>query len=221
MPGLLSPSVMCADLLNLEDEIKKLDALGVEFLHIDFMDNKFVPNITFDTNMIRSFKKPMKNIKRDIHIMAFEPQQYFEKMEIGEGDMVSVHFEACKDVDAVLEEIAQRGAKPCIAISPDTPVEAVNDYLNKVYAVLLMTVYPGFAGQPMAPNSMERLSRLKNIITDSGSDVKIQVDGHVSWEHCGEMRERGADIFVAGSSSVYGGDYPLEVAVEKFYGLVK
>lgn len=221
MRGLLSPSVMCADLLHLANEIEKLDKLGVEYLHIDFMDNKFVPNITFDTNMIRSFKKPMKNIKRDIHIMAFDPQQFFDAMEIGESDMVSVHFESCEDVHAVLKEIKDRGADPCIAISPDTPVDNVKDYLDEVYAVLLMTVYPGFAGQPMAPKSMERLSELRKIIDESGKDIKIEVDGHVSWDHCGEMREKGADIFVAGSSSVYGKDYPLDEAVEKFYTLVK
>ena len=92
MAGMLSPSVMCADLLHLYDEIERLVSLGVEFLHIDFMDNKFVPNITFDTNMVRSFKKPMKNIRRDIHLMAYEPQQFFDAMEISAGDMVSVHF---------------------------------------------------------------------------------------------------------------------------------
>lgn len=221
MRGMLSPSVMCADLLNLSDEIVKLDKLGVEFLHIDFMDNKFVPNITFDTNMIKSFKKPMKNIRRDIHIMAYEPEQYFDKMEIGKGDMVSVHYEACEDAGKVLEDIRLRGADACLAISPDTPVETVENYLDEVYAVLLMTVYPGFAGQPMAPKSMERLSRLKEIVKNSGKDVLIEVDGHVSWDHCGEMRQKGADIFVAGSSSVYGKDYPLDVAVEKFYELVK
>ncbi len=220
MRGMLSPSVMCADLLNLADEIKKLDELGVEFLHIDFMDNKFVPNITFDTNMVKCFKKPMKNIRRDIHIMAFEPQQYFDKMEIGSGDMVSVHYEACEDPHAVLADIRSRGADPCIAISPDTPVETVNEFLNEVYAVLLMTVYPGFAGQPMAPKSMERLAELKKLVKDSGKDVLIEVDGHVSWDHCGEMREKGADIFVAGSSSVYGKDYPLGEAVDRFYNLV-
>ncbi len=221
MRGMLSPSVMCADLLNLSDEIKKLDELGVEFLHIDFMDNKFVPNITFDTNMVKCFKKPMKNIRRDIHIMAFEPQQYFDKMEIGSGDMVSVHFEACEDPHAVLSDIKSRGADPCIAISPDTPVETVKEFLDEVYAILLMTVYPGFAGQPMAPKSMERLAELKKLVKDSGKDILVEVDGHVSWDHCGEMRKNGADIFVAGSSSVYGKDYPLDEAVEKFYNLVK
>lgn len=221
MRGLLSPSVMCADLLNLAQEIEKLDKLGVEYLHIDFMDNKFVPNITFDTNMVKAFKRPMKNIKRDVHIMAFEPQQYFDAMEIGAGDLVSVHFEACKDSHAVLSEIKSRGAQPCLAISPDTPVETVNDFLDEVYAILLMTVYPGFAGQPMAPNSMDRLSQLKGIILKSNKDIKIEVDGHVSWEHCQEMRQRGADIFVAGSSSVYGKIYPIDEAVERFYDLVK
>ena len=203
MRGMLSPSVMCADLLNLSDEIKKLDKLGVEYLHIDFMDNKFVPNITFDTNMVKSFKKPMESIKRDIHIMAFEPEQYFDKMEIGEGDMVSVHYEACEDAHKVLEIIKSKGADPCLAISPDTPVETVKEFLDEVYAILLMTVYPGFAGQPMAPKSMERLSSLKKIVDASGKNILIEVDGHVSWDHCGEMRQNGADIFVAGSSSVY------------------
>ncbi len=221
MGGILSPSVMCADLLNLYSEIEKLDSLGVEFLHIDFMDNKFVPNITFDTNMVKSFKRPMKNIRRDIHIMAFEPQNYFDKMEIGQGDFVSVHYEACENPHEVLAEIRNRGASPSIAISPDTPVETVCDFLDEVDGVLLMTVYPGFAGQPMAPNSMERLSKLKQIIVDSGKDIILEVDGHVSWDHCQEMRARGADMFVAGSSSVYGKDYPIDEAVKKFYQLVK
>lgn len=221
MSGILSPSVMCADLLNLSSEIKKLDKLGVEYLHIDFMDNKFVPNITFDTNMVKSFKKPMKNIRRDIHIMAFEPQNYFDAMDIGEGDIVSVHYEACKDPHSVLSDIKGRGAKPCIAISPDTPVKTVEPFLDEVYAVLLMTVYPGFAGQPMAPKSMERLSELKSLISDLNKDVLIEVDGHVSWDHCQEMRKRGADIFVAGSSSVYGKGYEIDEAVKKFYDLVK
>ena len=221
MAGMLSPSVMCADLLHLYDEIEKLDSLGVEFLHIDFMDNKFVPNITFDTNMVRSFKKPMKNIRRDIHIMAYEPQQFFDAMEVSRGDMVSVHFEACEDVHSVLANISSRGASPCLAVSPDTPVEVVMDFVNEVEAFLLMTVYPGFAGQPMAPKSMERLSRLKSMVVSSGRDIKIEVDGNVSWERCAEMRKNGADIFVAGSSSVYGHKYPLEQAVKKFYSLVK
>lgn len=221
MAGMLSPSVMCADLLNLQNEIEKLDSLGVEFLHIDFMDNKFVPNITFDTNMVKSFKRPMKNIRRDIHLMAFEPQQFFDAMEISKGDMVSVHFEACEDVHAVLAEIRSRGASPCMAISPDTPVEVVKDFISEVDAFLLMTVYPGFAGQPMAPKSMERLAELRSIVDECGRDIKIEVDGHVSWDHCAEMRENGADIFVAGSSSVYGKQYPLDEAVKMFYSLVK
>ena len=221
MAGMLSPSVMCADLLNLQNEIEKLDSLGVEFLHIDFMDNKFVPNITFDTNMVKSFKRPMKNIRRDIHLMAFEPQQFFDAMEISKGDMVSVHYEACEDVHAVLAEIRSRGASPCMAISPDTSVEVVKDFMSEVDAFLLMTVYPGFAGQPMAPKSMERLAELRSIVDECGRDIKIEVDGHVSWDHCAEMRENGADIFVAGSSSVYGKQYPLDEAVKMFYRLVK
>lgn len=93
--------------------------------------------------------------------------------------------------------------------------------MSEVDAFLLMTVYPGFAGQPMAPGSMERLAELRSIVDECGRDIKIEVDGHVSWDHCAEMRENGADIFVAGSSSVYGKQYPLDEAVKMFYRLVK
>ena len=98
MKGKLSPSLMCADVLNLQSELEALDNLGVDFIHLDFMDNKFVPNITLDTNLIKSVKSVLKNMRRDIHIMAYEPVQYFDRMDIGEGDIVAVHYEACPDL---------------------------------------------------------------------------------------------------------------------------
>ena len=220
MFGVVSPSAMCTDRLNLESEIKKLDELNIEYLHIDFMDNKFVPNIMFDTNMIKSLKNVMKNLKRDIHIMAYEPQKYFDAMEIGEGDLVSVHYEASNNIHAILTEIKKRGALPSLAISPDTPVSVVKEFLDEVHVILLMTVYPGFAGQPLAPNSMERITELKEIISKSKKNIKIEVDGHVSWDLCQDMRSRGGDIFVMGSS-VYSKGLYLKDIVIKFRELVK
>ena len=121
MKGMLSPSLMCADMLNLQSEITILDNLGVEYIHLDFMDGKFVPNITLDASLIKSVKSVLNNMKRDIHIMAFEPQNYFDRMEIGKDDIVSVHLEACSDLHAVIENIRSRNARPFAAISPDTP----------------------------------------------------------------------------------------------------
>ncbi len=221
MKGMLSPSLMCADPLNLQADIEKLDALGVEYIHLDFMDNKFVPNMTLDTNLVRAVKRVLKNMKRDIHIMAFEPEQYFDRMDIGSGDIVSVHYEACENLHEVIADIRSRGASPFVAISPDTKPEVILDYIGEIDGVVVMTVYPGFAGAPLVDGSFEKLSAVRKLIDDSGSNVILEVDGHVSWDLCQEMRRRGAELFVAGSSSIYGKGLKLEDSVPKMTELIK
>ncbi len=221
MKGLLSPSLMCADVLNLERELTVLDDLGVEYIHLDFMDNHFVPNITLDTGLIKATKRVLKRMKRDIHILAFEPQQYFDAMEIGDGDIVSVHYEACENLAEVLSDIRSRGAKPFVAISPDTKPEVLLDYLSMIDGVVVMTVYPGFAGRPIVEGSMEKLAAVRKMLDDSGFDLLMEVDGHVSWDLCGQMRACGADMFVAGSSSLYQKGLDIKDAVARMSELVK
>ena len=221
MKGMLSPSLMCADPLNLQADIEKLDALGVEYIHLDFMDNKFVPNLTLDTTLVKAVKGVLKNMKRDIHIMAFEPEQFFDRMEIGSGDIVSVHYEACDNLREVLGEIRSRGASPFVAISPDTKPEVITDYLDYIDGVVVMTVYPGFAGRPIVEGSFEKLSAVRKLIDDSGRDIILEVDGHVSWDLCQKMRQCGADLFVAGSSSIYVKGLKLEDSVPKMMELIK
>lgn len=220
MKGMLSPSLMCADMLNLQSEITKLDSLGVEYIHLDFMDGKFVPNITLDASLIKSVKSVLKNMKRDIHIMAFEPQNYFDRMDIGTDDIVAVHFEACNDLNMVIDDIRKRGARPFVAISPDTSVDVLDEYLDKIDGVLVMTVYPGFAGQPIVDGSFEKIAKVRNVLDNLGKDMLLEVDGHVSWDLCKKMRECGADIFVAGSSSVYSKGMELDEAVNKMRNLI-
>ncbi len=221
MRGMLSPSLMCADVLNLQRELTVLDELGVDYIHLDFMDNHFVPNITLDTELIKKTKSVLKHMKRDIHIMAFEPQQYFDRMEIGEGDIVSVHYEACGDLGAVIADIRARGAKAFVAISPDTEPDVLSQWLGKIDGVLVMTVYPGFAGRPIVPGSMEKLRAVRKMIDESGRSLPLEVDGHVSWDLCAEMRACGADIFVAGSSSLYQKGLDIGQAVERMTELVQ
>ncbi len=217
MKNSISLSVMCADLMNLKSEISVFEEMNVEYLHIDFMDGKFVPNITFGTDMIREFKGSINKMRRDIHIMAFKPAQYFEKMKIGKGDMVSVHYEACDDVKSTLEEIRNLGASPCIAISPDTDVEVVLQYADLIDSVLVMTVYPGFAGQPLAPNSFERISKVREMLNENGKEnIEIQVDGNVSWENAVKMKKSGANNFVAGSSSIFEKNGYIKNNITKF-----
>ena len=220
MRGMLSPSLMCADVLNLEHELTVLDDLGVDYIHLDFMDNKFVPNITLDTGLIKAVKSVVKHMKRDIHIMAFEPQQYFDRMEIGEGDVVSVHYEACEDLPGVLNDIRARGASPFLAVSPDTKPSVLPEFFDLVDGVLVMTVYPGFAGRPIVEGSFEKLAEVRRLIDESGKDLLLEVDGHVSWDYCRKMRECGADIFVAGSSSIYQKGLDIAEAVTKMTELI-
>lgn len=224
MNGILSPSLMCADMLNIESEVKKLDKLGVEYVHLDFMDNKFVPNITLDTTLIRLVKSVLVNMKRDIHIMAYEPESFFDKMEIGSGDIVSIHIEAfseTSELHSALSNIKSRGAKPFLAISPDTPLESLNAFLDEIDGILVMTVYPGFAGQPIVEGSFDRIKAVRKLIDSSGKDLILEVDGHVSWDLCSKMRECGGDMFVAGSSSVYSKGMALDAAVTKMKELIK
>ena len=221
MRGLLSPSLMCADVLNLQSELEALDSLGVSYIHLDFMDNKFVPNITFDPTLIRSVKGVLKNMRRDIHIMAYEPQQYFDSMDIGEGDIVAVHYEACDDLRAVIGEIRSRGASPFVAISPDTAPSVLLDYFDIIDGVLCMTVYPGFAGRPIVEGSFEKLAEIRKLIDENKSGLLLEVDGHVSWDFCKKMRECGADIFVAGSSSIYQKGLKLDESIKRMNELVQ
>lgn len=221
MRGMLSPSLMCADVLNLQSEIEALDNLGVDYIHLDFMDGKFVPNITLDASLIKAVKSVLRNMKRDIHIMAFEPEKYFDRMDIGKDDIVAVHYEACGNVKDVLNEIRSRGAQPFLAISPDTKPVIINDFLDLIDGVLVMTVYPGFAGQPIVEGSFDKISEVRQIIDNSGRDIILEVDGHVSWDLCKKMRECGADLFVAGSSSVYSKGIDIDEAVNKMMKLIK
>ena len=221
MKGMLSPSLMCADVLNLQSELEALERLGVEYIHLDFMDNHFVPNITLDANIIKSVKSVLKSMKRDIHIMAYEPEQYFERMDIGEGDIVSVHYEACPDtLHKVIAEIRERGAVPFIAISPDTKPEVLTDYLDEIDGVLVMTVYPGFAGRPIVEGSFDKIKAVRKLLDSRREGMLLEVDGHVSWELCEQMRACGGDMFVAGSSSLYQKGLELAEAVERMSKLI-
>ena len=162
---------MCADLINLENDIEILKNNGVEYLHVDFMDNKFVSNITFGADTVRALKD-VCGMHRDIHVMAQNPVQYFDKMDVGETDIVAVHYESClENTENVLKDIHSRGALAFLAISPDTSVKTARKFFEHIDGVLLMSVYPGFAGRPMVPGSFERISELRKYIDEYGNTL--------------------------------------------------
>ena len=188
---------MCADALNLQSEIEALDKLGVEYIHLDFMDNHFVPNITLSADLIKAVKSVLVNMKRDIHIMAYQPEQFFDRMDIGQGDIVAVHYEACDNLHEVITDIRQRGASPFVAISPDTKPDVLEDFLDEIDG-----------------------EAVRKLLDSRREGILLEVDGHVSWDLCAEMRVCGGDMFVAGSSSLYQKGLDLAEAVERMRALI-
>ena len=199
----LSPSLMCADVFELRETLRVFGQCGVEYLHIDVMDGVFVPNFCLGTDFCRQLRAET-SIPLDVHLMITEPEKKLAAFPIGAGDLVSVHLESADRIDGALTAIRARGAKAFLALNPDTPVDAILPHLPLLDGVLLMTVYPGFAGTTMTPDSLDRIARLRALLDRCGRpEVRIEVDGNVNYEKAPLMRAAGADLFVSGSSGVF------------------
>ncbi len=202
-PAFIAPSMMCADFLHLGDELETLKANKADFLHIDIMDGEFVRNYTLGTDYIRKLHK-YSDIPLDIHLMITEPALKISWFEMKPGDYVSVHVEADAHIQRSLAAIKNAGAKAMAALNPGTPLCMLEDLLPDLDGVLLMTVNPGFAGQKLVPQTIDKIRRLRRMLDEAGyENTDIEVDGNVSFENAVKMREAGANVFVAGSSSVF------------------
>jgi len=211
----ISPSMMCVDFMNVGTDLAIMEKHGIEYLHIDIMDGEFVNNYTLGTDFCKVMKKN-SSIPLDIHLMIEKPENKLSWFEFGEGDYVSVHYESTKHIQRALQQIKQRGAKPMIALNPATPLEVLEWVLPDIDAVLLMTVNPGFAGQKLVPQTLEKITACRKFLDERGyPNVEIEVDGNVSFENARKMSDAGADIFVAGSSSMFAKDITLDEGIEK------
>jgi len=208
--GKLAPSMMCADFLNLEKELRVLEALDIEYLHIDIMDGRFVPNITLGTDYVKKMKENT-HIPLDIHLMVQRPEEKLDWFEFGAGDYVSFHYEATKHVHKVIQAIKSRGAKAMLAINPGTPLSVLEEVVDDLDGVLVMSVNPGFAGQKLVPQSLDKIRRLRAMYPQ----LDIEVDGNVNFENAVKMREAGANIFVSGTSGIFEKSGTLESNAEK------
>jgi len=203
MPGKISPSIMCADFRNLENAIKKLKEAKVEYLHFDIMDGHFVPNFTLGPDILKSIRE-ITNIPFDIHLMVQNAENYLELFDIRPGDIVSVHVESTKHLQRLLQKIKQLEAKVAVALNPATSIYMIEDVLEDLNIVLVMTVNPGFAGQKLVPATLKKIVRLDKYLQEKGfGHIEIEVDGNVSYENAKKMRTAGADIFVGGTSSIF------------------
>lgn len=206
----ISPSLMCADFLSLGAELKKLEKGGIEYLHVDIMDGVFVQNYTLGTDFVKKLHAAT-NIPLDIHMMVTNPELKIDWFELKPGDYVSVHYEAATHLQALLAKIHARGAKTMLAINPGTPISVMEEVLPDLDAVLVMTVNPGFAGQKLVPQTIDKIRRLRKWLDETGyAHVEIECDGNVNWENARKMSEAGANIFVAGTSSLYAAGSDLD-----------
>lgn len=202
-PGKISPSMMCADFRNLEREVAALTKAGVEYLHFDIMDGHFVPNFTLGPDLMKCIRE-MTDIPFDLHLMIERPDAFLSIFDIHPGDIVSVHQEASVHLQRVLQLIKDKGAKASVALNPATSIHTLEDILDDIELVLIMTVNPGFAGQRLVPATLKKITALKHYLLQGGyTDIEIEVDGNVSYENARKMRDAGADIFVAGTSSIF------------------
>lgn len=205
---LVAPSLLAADFTRLPDEIQLINESAADWLHLDVMDGRFVPNITFGMFIIKAIKA-MCDKPLDVHLMIVEPEKYIESFREAGADVITVHYEACPHLHRTLQQIKATGAKAGVAINPHTSVELLDDVLEDLDLVCLMSVNPGFGGQKFIYRTIPKIKRLKEMCTVRNLHPLIEIDGGVGLQNAEKILQAGADVLVAGSS-VFKADDPKE-----------
>ena len=204
MEKIIAPSLLSADFKNLGEQIKITEDAGAKILHFDVMDGVFVPTISFGTPVLQSIR-PITQQMLDVHLMIQEPLRLLEDFKKAGADGITIHVEACDNVVETLDRIKALGMKVGVSIKPDTSVQVLEPLLDKVDMVLIMTVEPGFGGQTLIPETLEKVKQVKRIVEGMDQKIDIQVDGGIYPENVHEVLEAGANIIVSGSG-VFRGD---------------
>ena len=195
----LSPSILSADFAHLGDDIAATEKGGTQYLHYDVMDGMFVPSISFGMPVLKSVRK-ITDLVLDVHLMIEDPDRYIDEFVKSGADIITVHYEACKDVEKTIQMIREKGVKVGVTIKPKTPLSVLEPLLDKVDMILLMTVEPGFGGQAFIPESLDKIKELRNLLNARGIQADIEVDGGIYHSNVKEVLNAGANVIVAGSA---------------------
>lgn len=211
----IAPSILSADFARLGEEINACH--GADLIHVDVMDGRFVPNITIGPLVVQAVKK-ITPIPLDVHLMIVEPEKYIDAFATAGASILTVHAEAATHLHRIVQQIKAHGVRAAVSLNPATPLVMLEEILPDLDMVLLMSVNPGFGGQKFIPASLDKIRRLRQMITATGKQIPIQVDGGVTLDNIGTLTEAGAEIFVAGNAVFSTPDYGATIAALKQAG---
>ena len=212
--ALIAPSLLSADFLNLQKDCTMLNNSKADWFHLDVMDGRFVPNISFGPMIVEFIRKSTSKFC-DVHLMIEEPEKFTEAFKKAGADNLTIHYEACRHLHRNIQQIKSLGMKAGVAINPHTPVDLLKDILQDIDVVCMMSVNPGFGGQSFIPHTIVKIKQLKEMINEQLLDVKIEVDGGVTLENARTIIDAGADVLVAGNTVFRSADPTATIAALK------
>ena len=205
---IIAPSLLSANFLKLEQDCEMLNASAAEWFHLDVMDGRFVPNISFGLPLISAIRKSTQKVC-DVHLMIEEPEKYAQAFKDAGADVLTVHVEACRHLHSNIQQIKSLGMKAGVALNPHTPISSIEEIIADVDLVCVMSVNPGFGGQKFIPATLSKIKQLKQLIKEKQSSALIEVDGGVTLENAASIIQAGADVLVAGNT-VFASTSPID-----------
>ena len=206
----IAPSILSADFSRLKDEIQAVESAGADWLHVDVMDGHYVPNITIGPVVVESIRK-VTRLPLDVHLMITDPDKYAPEFIKAGADWVSIHPETCREPRATLKKIRDLGAKASVAVNPDVPLDKVEAYFPDIDMVLMMTVFPGFAGQAFIEDVLPKITAARRQIKEKGLSVLVEADGGIKADNIGRVVKAGAEVIVSGSGIFKTPDYKATI----------
>jgi ribulose-phosphate 3-epimerase len=204
----VAPSILSADFANMGNDIAKLEPWGASLVHCDVMDGEFVPNMSFGAQMVKAIRK-YTSLPLDVHLMINKPECFIEDFAKAGADIITIHQEACIHLHRTIKLITSCGIKAGVALNPATSISTLENVIDDIDMVLIMTVNPGFGGQVFIPSMLKKIAALKDMIIQSGKNIEIEIDGGVTVDNASSIEKAGADILVAGSA-VFNADDPKD-----------